>query len=169
VNRVVKGAALALLLAVAAALAVAAHSALAPSSSRSDAWAQARSQARQADRTEAVIRALGLRGRALEQLDVLTRVGPASERSHAAMLAGLLDLENAGQDRGNRKVHLEAAATAFQRAVRLDPANDDAAYDLELLLSRSKADGRPVGEGQRKEKQKTSTGRATARSAGSGY
>jgi hypothetical protein len=169
VSRVVKGAALALLVAVAAGLALAAHSALTPSSRRAEAWEQAESLARRADRTKAVVPALTFRSRALATLGDLARTGPTAERSHAAMLAGLLELENAGQDRGNGKAHMEAAAAAFQRAVRLEPANDDAAYDLELLLSRSKAEGKPLGQARPERKHKSKPGPAGTEESGSGY
>jgi hypothetical protein len=65
-------------------------------------------------------------------------------------------------------MYLQAAAGAFQRAVRLDPENDDAAYDLELLLSRSRAEGRPVGEA-RPEQRKASAGHPGTERTGSGY
>ena len=167
-SRIAKGAALAGLVALGAALAVASHSALSPSSHRSDAWEQAESLARRADRTKPVVPALAFRSRALSALDELARVGPKPERSHAAMLAGLLELENGAQDRGNGKAHMAAAAEAFERAVRLEPANDDAAYDLELLLSRSKAEGRPLGEA-RSERHKSKPGPAGTEKSGSGY
>jgi hypothetical protein len=169
VSRLAKGAALAGLVALAAALAVAAHSALTPSSHRSDSWEQAESLARRADRTKAVVPALAFRSRAQSTLQELARVGPTAERSHAAMLAGLLELENAGQDRGNGKAHMEAASEAFQRAVRLAPANDDAAYDLELLLTRSKADGRPPGQARPERKHNSKPGPAGTQESGSGY
>jgi hypothetical protein len=168
-SKLLKGAALAALLAAAVVLAVAARSELASKSPRPDDWASVSSFARQADRMKALIPALSLRDRALAKLDELTRTGPTAERSHAALAAGLLELENAGQDRANGQVHLQAAAGAFQRAVRIDPENDDAAYDLELLLSRSKALGRPVGPAQPERKKKASVGRPGTERTGSGY
>ena len=168
-RRLAKGAALAGLLALAAALSVAAHSALTPGSRRADSWQQAHTLALRADRTKAVVPALALRSQALGKLDDLTRIGPRAERSHAALLAGLLELENAGQDRGNVKAHMEAAAKAFEQAVRLEPANDDAAYDLELLLSRSKAEGRPLGRAKPESKHKAKPGPAGTGETGSGY
>jgi hypothetical protein len=168
-SRLAKGAALAGLLALAAAFAVAAHSTLRPSSSRADAWEQAESLARRADRAKAVVPALAFRSRAVATLGELARRGPLPERSHAAMLGGLLELENAGQDRGNRKAHMEAALQAFQRAVGLEPGNDDAAYDLELLIARSRQEGRPLGEARPKPRQRTKPGPAGTQKGGSGY
>jgi tetratricopeptide (TPR) repeat protein len=169
VSRFVKGGALAALLAAAAMLAVVAHSALSPSSERSASWREAESLARRADSTKALMPALALRRRALERLESLSRVGPPAERSHAALLVGLLRLENAGQDKGNGQTHLEAAVEAFQRAVRLDPENDAAAYDLELLLSRSKADGRPLGLARPEQRTRPRSGPPGTDPAGSGY
>jgi hypothetical protein len=168
-TRLAKGVVLVALLALASVLGLAAYSTLTPSSHRSDSWVEARSLAARADRTKAIVPALAIRGQALARLGELARVGPTAERSHAALLAGLLELENAGQDRGNGKAHMEAAAGAFQRAVRLDPENDDAAYDLELLLSRSKASGRPVGNPQPEKRQRTKSGPAGTEAPGSGY
>jgi hypothetical protein len=166
--RAVKGAVLIGLLAGAGMLAIVAHSALSSHSHHSAHWNRALSYARAADRTKAIVPALALRGRALAELGALAQVGPDSDRSEAAMLAGLLELENAGQDRGNGQAHMEEAAALFQRAVRLDTANDDAAYDLELLLSRSKAQGKPVGDA-RPEKKRTGPGRPASQRAGTGY
>jgi hypothetical protein len=168
-TKLLKGAALAALLAGAVGLAVAARSELATESLHWDDWAAVSSFARQAERTKAVVPALSLRDHALAKLDELTRIGSTADRSHAALVAGLLELQNAGQDRANGLVHLQAAASAFQRAVRIDPENDDAAYDLELLLSRSKAEGRPVGEARPEQKTKASVGRPGTKRTGSGY
>jgi hypothetical protein len=168
-SKLLKGAALAALLVGAVGLAVAARSVLAAESPRPDEWVAVSSFARQADRTKAVVPALSLRDRALAKLDELTRIGSTAERSHAALVAGLLELENAGQDRANGLVHLQAAASAFQRAVRIDPENDDAAYDLELLLSRSKALGRPVGQARPEQKTRRSVGSPGTEQSGSGY
>jgi hypothetical protein len=167
-STVAKCIAVALLLAVAAALGFAAHSALGAHSHRAAAWEQAGALARQADRQKAIVPALTLRARALAAFERLSDSGPVRERSRAALLGGLLELENANQDRVNGRSHLEEAAAAFKRAVRLDPANDDAAYDLELLLTRSKSTGQPVGQA-RPEKKKSGVGRPAAKRMGSGY
>ena len=163
-----KCAAVAVLLAVAAALGFAAHSALGAHSHQAATWEHAGALARRADRQKAIVPALTLRGRALAAFEQLSDTGPPRERSRAALLSGLLELENATQDRGNSRSHLEGAAAAFKRAVRLDPANDDAAYDLELLLTRSKSVGQPVGQA-RPERKKSSVGRPGAKRAGTGY
>jgi hypothetical protein len=156
------------LLAVASGSAVLAYSALTSRAHHAPHWDRAVAYARAADRTEAIVPALALRGRALTELGALTRSGPDAERSRAALLAGLLELENAAQARSDSQAHMELAAAAFQQAVRLDPTNDDAAYDLELLLARSKAAGKPVGDVRRK-KEKGGAGRAGAQRTGRGY
>lgn len=160
--------ALALLLALAGGLAFAAHATLGGHAHRATAWEQAASLARRADRMKAIVPALALRARAVTAFDRLAAAGPAAERSRAALLAGLLELENSGQDRGSSRAHLEEAAAAFKRAVRLDPGNDDAAYDLELLLTRSKALGRAVGQA-RPERRRSGVGRPGTQTPGSGY
>jgi tetratricopeptide (TPR) repeat protein len=156
------------LLAAAGALAVAAHSALSSRPHHSPHWDRALRYARDSARSKALIPALTARSRALAELGAVGREGPSAERSRAFMIAGLLELVSAGQDRGNSQTHTEQAAAYFRRAVRLDPSNDDAAYDLELLLTRSKASGHPVGD-PRPEKKKTGAGRPGAQRSGSGY
>jgi hypothetical protein len=94
-SKLMKSAALAALLAATVVLAIAAHSELATESPRSDAWVAVSSFARQAERTKAVVPALSLRDRALAKLDELTRTGSTAERSHAALVAGLLELQKA--------------------------------------------------------------------------
>jgi hypothetical protein len=156
------------LLAAAAALAVAAHSALASHPQHPPAWDRALAYARAAGRQKALIPALTMRARALTELSELGREGPAADRSHALTLAGLLELVNADQDRENSRAHEEQAAAFFQRAVRLDPPNDDAAYDLELLLARAKASGKPVGR-TKPERRRPGVGKPDVRAPGSGY
>ena len=166
--RAVKAAVLVGLVGGAATLAVVAYSTLSSHARHSPHWDRALAYAREADRSKAIVPALSLRARALAELGILARVGPPPERSQASLLAGLLELENAGQDGGSGQAHIERAAAAFRRAVRRDAANDDAAYDLELLLSRSKADGHPVGDA-RPEKKKAGPGRPGMQRAGTGY
>jgi len=168
VTKVLKAAAVLALVAAAASLAIAAHAALSSRAHHSARWDRALSYARAAGRTKPLIPALTLRSRALAELAALAREGSRADRSHAATLAGLLELVDSGQDRGNADGHIAAAASLFRRAVTLDPGNDDAAYDLELLLARAKAEGRSVGQA-RPEKKKIGKGRPGTERAGSGY
>jgi hypothetical protein len=167
-TRAAKVFALVLLLGAAAALAYGSHRALSPGSQRSAAWAESYALARRADSSKALVPALALRAEAVQRLRELSGAGKPADRSHAALLAGLLQLESSGQDRGNRRAHLEDAVAAFQRAVRIDPENDDAAYDLELLLTRSKSDGRPLGK-PRPKRRAIANGQAGTSPPGSGY
>jgi hypothetical protein len=64
---------------------------------------------------------------------VLRSSGTAKRRSQVATLLGILAYGDFAQ--GNRDPSQTAMATStFQDAVQLDPANEDAKYDLELLL-----------------------------------
>jgi hypothetical protein len=104
-----------------------------------------------------------MRQQAIQLFTGLAYSGPATVRSRAAMLAGLLMLGGAGADPAKQQEALAMSADSLRRAVRLDRSNDDAAFDLELLLSRAKASGRPVGQvpqRPRKHQGKPSTGEA---------
>jgi hypothetical protein len=70
--------------------------------------------------------------------------GGSALRSRAQTLLGVLAVRDA-QDRPARaRPALEAARAAFRRAVILDPANEDAAADLELLdAARGRGERRP--------------------------
>lgn len=65
----------------------------------------------------------------------------AAHESQAADLVGLL----AASGSGTRS--LEASVTSFQNAVRLDPSNVSAQFNLELLLHLLEAHGKRVGPG----------------------
>ena len=80
------------------------------------------------------------RRRALAET-ALGSVGGNANQSQAADLLGLL----AASGSGTRS--LEASVASFQNAVRLDPANVSAQYNLELLLHLLEAHGKRVGPG----------------------
>ena len=87
-------------------------------------------------------------------------------RSRAANLIGVLTFEDAALDRRSARRYLEISLDAFERAVRLDPENEEAKFNLELALTldRERRSARGGGE----------TGRQGAKSggsspAGSGY
>jgi hypothetical protein len=67
--------------------------------------------------------------------------GSAAHESQAVDLVGLL----AASGSGTRS--LEASVTSFQNAVRLDPSNVSAQFNLELLLHLLEAHGKRVGPG----------------------
>jgi hypothetical protein len=131
-------------------------------------WARAIALARQAERTKPVVPALQARDRAVEQLQELTRSGPAPSRSRAAMLAGLLEVRNSQFERDQQRALLGLAVAALQSAVRLDRGNDDAAYDLELLLSRSAQAGHPIAP-PKNGRRKTAPGRPGRSPLSTGY
>jgi hypothetical protein len=56
-------------------------------------------------------------------------------RSVAALLEGALSFELARTEQIGAQVYLERTVDAFRRAVRLDPTNDEAKYNLELVLN----------------------------------
>lgn len=60
--------------------------------------------------------------------------GPAT-RALGSNLVGVLAFENAALDPASAAVHVPAAAGAFRDAIRLDPGNDDAKFNLELVLT----------------------------------
>jgi hypothetical protein len=113
------------LLALGAVLAFAAHRSFGAASARSDRWEAAVARARQAHATKPLVPALRLRGEALETFSRLARSGPAAERSRAELLAALLELESADLDAAGRDERLGRALDGLQRAIRLDPANDE--------------------------------------------
>lgn len=162
-----RGAALAGLLVIAGGLGYASYSALAPRPHRADTWDQAIAVVRKAERTKAIVPSLRTRERAIALFDELARKGSPQARSRAALLAAVLHVRNAAAQ-ANSNEALALAVSDLQRAVRLDPANDDAAYDLELLLSRSAGSRRTLTPGH-PERKKRSTQAPGASPAGTGY
>jgi len=87
------------------------------------------------------LRRAQLRARADVALTGVVASGDPSAASQAANLAGVLAetaLEGTATDRGR---------AAFEAAVRADPTNADAAYNLELILRRAKVVGTREGPG----------------------
>ena len=137
---------LGVLLAVAGVCAYAAYGAVARRPPASDPWARAAAAVRDADRIKAQLPALQARDHAIALFRGLATSGPASARSRAEMIVGLLLLGTARTDPGRRQELLADSAESLRQAVRLDRTNDDAAYDLELLLSRAKASHQPIAQ-----------------------
>ena len=154
------------LVGAAATCAVLAYAELTPRGTDADGWTRAIALTRQAERTDAVLPALRLREEAVARFDELARSGSRSSRSHARLLAGLLEVKNAAAQPDRRQA-LALAVTELQGALRLDRANEDAAYDLELLLTRSVQNGRPIGK-PTSEKNR-SVGRSGTAAPGTGY
>jgi hypothetical protein len=162
-----RSAVLAALLLLAAVLAFASHAALGRRAHGPSGWAQAVALARQAEGTKAVVPALRTRDQAIAAFLDLAHAGPPARRSQAAMLAALLQIANAAGEPDQQRALFAQAATNLTTAVRLDRANDDAAYDLELLLSRAAQTGRPISPGVRR--PKPAKGRPGHATGGSGY
>jgi hypothetical protein len=96
-----------------------------------------------------------LRARADVALSGVVATGSPTAASQAANLAGVLaETAGSGGERGR---------ASFEAAVRADPANTDAAFNLELLLRRARATGVREGPGTG-----TGTRGSAERGAGSG-
>ncbi len=107
-------------------------------------------------------------GEAFVRLDALARSGgDPVRRAHAANLAGLLALEDAALDRGSRGRFLELGLDAFRLAVLTDPANEDAKYNLELVLALLTGPGRTADTGEEQPAPQGSS--ASSSPPGSGY
>jgi len=79
----------------------------------------------------------GLRAHAQQQLAaVVIHHGNTSRSSAAANLVGVLGFANAVFDQPRAQLYLTNAAESFRTAIRLDPGNEDAKYNLELALAR---------------------------------
>ena len=76
------------------------------------------------------------RRRAEEAAERLRERGDAPEkRALGSNLVGVLAYENGALDPASAAVHVPASAGAFREAIHLDPGNDDAKFNLELVLT----------------------------------
>jgi hypothetical protein len=169
VSRGWRVAVVAALLALAGALAFAAHESLGAGHARAARWDAALTRARQAHLTKPLVPALQLRGEALGMFSRLAQSGAAADRSRAALLAALLELESGELDASSRTERLGRAVEGLRTAIRLDATNDDAASELELLLQRSKQQGRPINIPRTEEKKKRGPTHAGLTPPGTGY
>jgi hypothetical protein len=69
-------------------------------------------------------------------------------RSRALLLSGVLQLEDARGNGPRGGASLRRALDSFRGAIRTDPANEDAKYDLELVLRLIQSGG---GQGQQRQ------------------
>lgn len=106
-------------------------------------------------------------GQAVVRLDALARSDDDPvRRARAANLVALLALEDATLDPASRGRFLELGLDALRLAVLTDPGNEDAKYNLELVLAQTRVAETPPAEEQRP----SSEGRRAGSSPpGSGY
>ena len=114
---------------------------------------------------------VGRRGQVELQLGRLTGRSQSPERrSLAANLRGVFAFEEARNDQGGQTaVFLRRALREFRDAIRLDPANEPAKYNLELvlrLLQGTSQEQQAGGGGARADTPASGAGAATE---GSGY
>jgi hypothetical protein len=81
------------------------------------------------------------RGEAEAELARLTRSKDGAIASQANNLLGILAFSDASQTAASAPAPVDQAVADFQAAVRLDPTNADAKYNLELLLHQLIAHG----------------------------
>jgi hypothetical protein len=86
------------------------------------------------------------RARAQDALENVSRSSDPSHRSQALTLLGILAFRASAS--GGSQSQLDAAVSDFTDAVRADPADEQAAFDLELLLRLVSAHGTRVEPGQ---------------------
>lgn len=88
---------------------------------------------------------LAQHGEAIARLTRLRTKGDPEWRSYVSTRIGLLYFEDARLDVSSRRRYSALAVEAFLEAVSLDPENEAAKYNLEVLLAQQKADA--AGEG----------------------
>jgi hypothetical protein len=157
------------LLAVAGVCGFLAYDAFSPRQAARDPWAQAAATARLAERTKGQLPAIRIREQAAHLFLEVAASGPPELRSRAQMLAGLLRVRNATADPTQSRELLAGATASLRKAISLDRANDDAAYDLELLLAQGRATGRPIGQGTESKPNHKRPGTPSAGEPGTGY
>jgi tetratricopeptide (TPR) repeat protein len=86
------------------------------------------------------------RARAQDALEQVSRASDPQRTSQVLTLLGILAFRAAAA--GGAQSQLDAAISDFTDAVRADPTDEQAAYDLELLLQLTAAHGTRVQPGQ---------------------
>jgi hypothetical protein len=113
--------------------------------------------------------------RARAEAALAAQRGAPKVRSDAETLLGVLAVRDAAAQPERAKAFLGAAVDAFREALRLDPDNEEAAVDLELLLTRGGGQRRaqPNGQGRRGAQKARSNrhghGAGAAKPRGLGY
>jgi hypothetical protein len=86
------------------------------------------------------------RARAQDALEQVSRTGAPQDRSQALTLLGILAFTASAA--GSTQSQVDTAIADFTDAVRADQSNEQAAYDLELLLQLTAAHGSRTEPGQ---------------------
>jgi hypothetical protein len=107
------------------------------------------------------------RAAAQDALEQVSREGDPGRASQALTLLGILAWEASAA--GGAQSQADAAISDFSDAVRADPTNEQAAYDLELLLRLTAARGSRVEPGQGGGFGRTGRRGAGGGQPGSGY
>jgi hypothetical protein len=107
------------------------------------------------------------RGRAQDALERAARETGGARRSQALTLLGVLAFGAAAS--GSSQSQVDAAISDFTDALRADPGDSDAAFDLELLLRLTAAHGSRVEPGQGGGFGRTGRHGAGGGQPGSGY
>jgi hypothetical protein len=92
-----------------------------------------------------------------------------ARRSAVANLSGVISFEEARFDEGQRATFLRRSLAEFREAIQLDPANEDAKYNLELVLRLIQNAEQDSGSGGGGARGDTEASGAGAASSGSGY
>jgi len=95
--------------------------------------------------------------------------GAPAVRSRAGTLLALLLLDDARQDRSHAPALVGEALARLRAAVRLDPANDAGAVDLELLLASRRRDSKKAVSRPAARSAHRSPRNAASSPPGSGY
>lgn len=107
------------------------------------------------------------RARAQDALEQVSHAGDPRRVSQVLTLLGILAYRASAS--GGAQSQVDAAISDFTDAVRADPANEQAAYDLELLLRLTAARGSRVEPGQGGGFGRTGRRGAGGGQPGSGY
>ncbi|MEZ5100055.1 MAG: hypothetical protein R3C15_09705 [Thermoleophilia bacterium] len=109
---------------------------------------------------------LELHGRAIALLTPIAREAEGERRSRVSTVIGLLYLTDSTLDEAAGTRAVQQAGEAFQEAVRADPTNADAKFNLELVFGVQQIRVGTPGEGD--DGGGGSTG-ASVKPTGSGY
>lgn len=116
------------------------------------------------------LRDVALRSRAETALARVGRSGATgAQRSRAALLRGIVAFEEARGSEAQRAVFLRRSLAEFRAAIRLDPRNEDAKFDLELALRLLQNVESDSGGGTGGQRGDTPASGAGAASSGSGF